>query len=118
MRAKSRCKAEIRKQIEPLCVAFPLVIADDGEEGNIGFLERSQNLDGALQIDQSRPSVVKEIARVDDGVDIVRDGVLGDAPEGGEKVVSSRGRIVLLVPDVGIARVDNPRHCRSLARGA
>jgi len=103
-------QSEIREEVEPLCVAFRLVVADDGEEGNIGVRERPENFDGSLQVDQRRPTVVKEVAGVDDRVDIVGDRVLATVRKASRKSCRRRSGELLLVPDVGIARMDNPRH--------
>ena len=98
------------EQVEPLAVAGRLVVADDGEEGDVGVRKRSEHVDGAEQVGEARLPVVEQVAGVDDRVHLVRDGVVGDAPEGVEEVLPSLRQVVLPVAEVGVARVYHPCH--------
>jgi len=92
------------------------VVAHHGEKGDPGVGEPAEDGDGPHQVGQLRSSVVKEVARVDDGVDIVVDRVVDDGVERVEEVLASDRRVVLLVPDVGVAGVDHPCHCPTVGR--
>ncbi len=81
------------------------MVADDREKRDIGGVEITEGREGAHQIGEVWPAVVKQIARVDDGVDIHLDGVVDDGLKGREEVRSPLRRVVLLVADVGVASV-------------
>ena len=86
--------------------------ADHAEERYPGVVEAAQGRDGPLEIRQPRPAVVEQVAGVDDGVNLVGHRVVDHLLEGGEEVLASLRRVVLPVADVGVGRVDNPRHAR------
>jgi hypothetical protein len=98
------------EEVEPLRVAFRLVVADDGEEGDIRLVEGLEDVDGPQQIRQARAAVVEEVAGVDDGVDVEVDRVVGDPSERRQKVRPALRPVVLSVSQVGVAGVKHPRH--------
>jgi len=98
------------EEVEPLGVAGPLVVADDGEERDVVLAERPEDGDGAEDVPEAGPPVVVEVARVDDGVDVRFDGLVDDRPECLEEVLAALGGVVLAVPEVGVPRVDDAYH--------
>jgi len=66
------------EEVEPLGVAGPLVVADDGEKRDVVLAERTEDGDGAEDVPEAGAPVVIEVARVDDRVDVRLDGVVDD----------------------------------------
>ena len=98
------------EEVEPLGVAFGLVVPDDGEDGDVGLAQSLQYLDGAHDVAQVRLPVVEQVAGVDHGVDVVGHRVLGDLSEGIEEVLAAGGGVVLAIPEVGVPGVYHPCH--------
>ena len=86
------------------------MVADDSEKRNVGVSERAEDGECTHDVGQRRPPVVKEVAGVDDSIDVVGDGILDDALEGREKVLASLGPMVLLIPKVSVPSVYHPCH--------
>ncbi len=104
-------EAEVLEEVEPLGVSLRLVVADDGEEGDVGVRETTQCGDDPLDVHESRSAVVEQVARVDDGVGVVRDGVVHHRLERPEEVRPAPRRVVLLVADVCVGSVHDSGHC-------
>jgi len=97
-------------EVQPLGLPLGLVVADDGEEGNAGVVQRPQHRQRAHDVREGGPAVVEQVAGVNHGVDLRLDGVRGDPPERRQEVLPALWNVVLLVPEVGVAGVDHPRH--------
>ena len=98
------------EEIEPLGVALGFVVAHDREKRDSRFGECLEHFERAQDIDEPWPAVVKEVASVDHGVDVVLDRVVDHPSEGGQKIASSLRRVILPVAEVGIGGVKHPCH--------
>ncbi len=108
--AEPRGEPQPLEEVDPLAVPRRLVVAHDGQKGDVGVGEPAENGDGSHEIRQLGPAVVKEVTRVNDRVDVAVDRVVDDGSERVEEVLASDRRVVLLVPDVGVAGVNHPCH--------
>jgi len=103
-------QSQVLEQVEPLGVAFCLVVADYRQKRNARPRKIPECRYHPLQVDQPRTPVVEQVPGVDDGVDIVGDRVRYHLLERGEKVPPTLGRVILPVADVRVAGVDHPCH--------
>jgi hypothetical protein len=86
------------------------VVADHGEEWDVRRVEVAEDADGPQQVDQVGAAVVEQVARVHHRVHVLVDGVTDDLLEGVEEVLPACRLVVLPVTDVGVPRVEQPRH--------
>ena len=77
------------------------MIPDDAEERDTGLIGSPEDVDALVVLREWRRSSVKEVAGVDDGVDVALDRVFDRLGEGIRETLSANITSVLAIPEVG-----------------
>src|SRR5579875_3885591 len=115
--SEQRQEALIAEELQPggaIAIVAAVVVALDGDNGNVALFEFAQALDGmdeGLRIDGA---LVEQISGDNQEIDAAFDRVIGDLPEGAAKVVEALAHAVLLVAQVCIGNMDKRRSHESL----